>query len=187
MLLIASPLSGEGKTTLSVNLAMALAQQGRTCIVDTDLRKEGVAPLLHLNACYGLSDVLGGQMSLAEVLITSSVIPNLAVLPAGRPPHDPGGLIASSGMLEVLHQLRKEFEFIVLDSPPLIPFAEGRTLATMVDGVVLVGRSAQTTRENLVRTVELLREVQSAPVIEFVLNAAEYPTIDYRYYRYGVA
>jgi capsular exopolysaccharide synthesis family protein len=179
-LLIASPLSGEGKTTLSVNLAMALAQQGRTCIVDADLRKEGVAPLLHLSSGYGLSDVLSGHMTLAEVLITSSAIPNLTVLPTGRPPQDPGGLIASGGMPEVINQLRREFEFVVVDSPPLIPFAEGRTLSTLVDGVVLVGRSAQTTRENLVRTMELLQEVQSAPVIEFVLNAAQYPTVDYR-------
>ncbi len=186
-LLIASPLPGEGKTTLSVNLAMALAQQGRTCIVDADLRKEGVAPVLHLSSSYGLSDVLSGGMTLAEVLITSSAIPNLTVLPTGRPPQDPGGLIASSGMLEVINQLRREFEFVVVDSPPLIPFAEGRTLSTLVDGVVLVGRSAQTTRENLVRTMELLQAVQSAPVIEFVLNAAQYQTVDYRYYRYGVA
>lgn len=90
-------------------------------------------------------------------------------------------------MLEVINQLRREFEFVVVDSPPLIPFAEGRTLSTLVDGVVLVGRSAQTTRENLVRTMELLQAVQSAPVIEFVLNAAQYQTVDYRYYRYGVA
>jgi capsular exopolysaccharide synthesis family protein len=186
-LLVASPLPGEGKTTISVNLAIALAQQGRTCIVDSDLRKEGVAQVLRIAATYGLSDVLSGKMSLHEVLINSSGVPNLTVLATGRPPEDHGSLIASDAMLDVLNQLRKEFEFVVVDSPPIIPFAEGRTLATMVDGVVLVGRAAQTTRDNLVRSMELLQQVRSAPVIEFVLNAANYSTVDYRYYRYGAA
>ena len=85
-------------------------------------------------------------------------------------------------MLDVIRQLRARFDFVVIDSPPMLLFSDGRALSTFADGVIVVGRSGVTTRANLKRTMELLAGVRSAPVVEVVLNAAEYSPADYGYY-----
>jgi capsular exopolysaccharide synthesis family protein len=184
-ILVASPYPGEGKTTLSVNLSIALAQTGSTCIVDADLRKEGVAGLLGIKPAHGLSDVLANQMKLDEVLVPAGNIPNLTLLSTGPAVTDPAQLVTSGAMSEVIRQLRMRFDFVLVDSPPIVPFADGRALSTLVDGVVLVGRSGVTKREGLARALELLQEVQCAPILDVVLNAAESAFINYGHYRYG--
>jgi polysaccharide biosynthesis transport protein len=187
VLLVVSPLTGEGKTTLSVNLAVTLAQHGRTCIVDGDLRKEGVAQALGVVAYHGIRDVLAKTMEVDQVLVSGVQLPNLSLLGAGSAPGEPGGLISSGAMSDLVGKLRKRFEFIVIDSPPMLLFSDGRALSALADGVIVVGRSGVTTRESLKRTMDLLRGVRSAPVIELVLNAAE-DVMDYRSYRsYGMA
>jgi capsular exopolysaccharide synthesis family protein len=184
-ILIASPYPGEGKTTLSVNLSIALSQTGSTCIVDADLRKEGVAGVLKIKPPHGLSDVLMGKMRLDEVLVPAGNIPNLTLLSTGPAVADPAQLVTSEAMSEVIRHLRMKFDFVLVDSPPVVPFADGRALSTLVDGVLLVGRSGVTTREGLTRAQELLQEVQCAPILDVVLNAAETASVDYGYYRYG--
>jgi succinoglycan biosynthesis transport protein ExoP len=188
VLLIVSPLTGEGKTTLSVNLALTLARHGRTCIVDADLRKEGVAQALGVVAYYGIREVLSKTMEVDQVLVSAVQLPNLSLLGAGSAPGEPGGLISSGAMSDLVGKLRKRFEFIVIDSPPMLLFSDGRALSALADGVIVVGRSGVTTRDSLKRTMDLLRGVRSAPVVELVLNAAEPPATDYRSYRsYGMA
>jgi capsular exopolysaccharide synthesis family protein len=187
VLLIVSPLPGEGKTTLSVNLALTLARHGRTCIVDADLRKEGVAPALGIFAEHGLREVLLETKEVDQVLVPAVQLPSLSLLPSGSAPGEPGALIASHAMSDLVDKLRQKFEFVVIDSPPILPFSDGRALSAVVDGIILVGRSGMTTRESLKRAMELLRGVRSAPVVELVLNAAECPVIDYGYYHsYGM-
>jgi polysaccharide biosynthesis transport protein len=181
--LIVSPVSGEGKTTLSVNLALTLARHGRTCIVDADLRKGGVAPALNVVAKHGLREVLSGDMELDHVLVHAVQSPNLSLLASGSAPGEPGSLIASRAMSGLVEKLRQKFEFVVIDSPPILPFSDGRALSAVVDGLIMVGRSGVTTRESLKRAMELLRGVRSAPVIELVLNAAEYSLVDYDDYK----
>ncbi len=187
VILIVSPLPGEGKTTLSVNLALTLARHGRTCIVDADLRKEGVAPALGIIAQYGLREILLETKEVDEVLVPAVQLPGLSLLPSGSAAGEPGALIASHAMSNLMDKLRQKFEFIVIDSPPILPFSDGRALSAVVDGIILVGRSGMTTRESLKRAMELLRGVRSAPVVELVLNAAECPVVDYGYYHsYGM-
>jgi capsular exopolysaccharide synthesis family protein len=185
VLLVASPLPGEGKTTLSVNLAIALAQHGRACIVDADLRKEGVAAAFKVSTERGLAQVLSGQSSVDDAVVPVPDIPNLNLLAAGSVPVDPATLITSAAMADVVRDLRARYEFVLIDCSPVLPFADGRALSTLVDGVLLVGRSGVTRRENLSRAVELLEEVHSAP-IQVVLNAAQYTAKEYgHYYSYG--
>jgi capsular exopolysaccharide synthesis family protein len=187
VLLVVSPQPGEGKTTLSINLALTLARHGATCIVDADLRKEGVGPALKIVAQHGLREVLSGTMEVDQVLVPAARFPNLSLLSTGSAAGEPGGLIASSAMSTVVDKLRERFEFVVIDSPPILAFSDGRALSAVVDGVIMVGRSGVTTSENLKRAMEMLRGVDSAPVVELVLNAAEYPIIDYGCYRkYGM-
>jgi polysaccharide biosynthesis transport protein len=188
VLLIVSPLTGEGKTTLSVNLALTLARHGRTCIVDADLRKEGVAQALGVVAYHGIREVLAKTMEVDQVLVSGVQLPNLSLLGAGSAPGEPGGLISSGSMSDLVGKLRKRFEFIVIDSPPMLLFSDGRALSALADGVIVVGRSGVTTRESLKRTMDLLRRVRSAPVVEVVLNAAENTVLgDRPYRRYGMA
>jgi polysaccharide biosynthesis transport protein len=188
VLLVVSPLTGEGKTTLSVNLALTLARHGRTCVVDADLRKEGVAQALGVVAYHGIREVLAKTMEVDQVLVSGVQLPNLSLLGAGSAPGEPGGLISSGSMSDLVGKLRKRFEFIVIDSPPMLLFSDGRALSALADGVIVVGRSGVTTRESLKRTMDLLRRVRSAPVVEVVLNAAENPAVDDRPYRsYGMA
>lgn len=185
VLLVASPLPGEGKTTLSVNLAIALAQHGRACIVDADLRKEGVASAFKVSVERGLADVLSGRSKVEDAVVPIPEIPNLNLLAAGTASIDPATLITSPAMADVVRDLRTKFEFVLIDCSPVLPFADGRALSTLVDGVLLVGRSGVTRRESLSRAVELLEEVHSAP-IQVVLNAAQYTAKEYgHYYKYG--
>jgi capsular exopolysaccharide synthesis family protein len=188
VLLIASPLTGEGKTTLSINLALTLARHGKTCIVDADLRKEGVARALGIVAEHGIREVLSESIEVDQALVPTVQLPNLSLLAPGSGAGEPGELISSSAMTNLVVKLRQRFEFIVIDSPPLLMFSDGRALSALADGVILVGRSGVTTRDNLKRAMELLGGVRSAPVVELVLNAAECPAIDYHHYRsYGMA
>ena len=185
VLMIASALPGEGKTMLSVNLALALAQHGSTCIVDADLRKRGVAPTLGLATKGGLGDVLAGNMELEQALVPNVYVSGLSVLHAGTVSGEPGTLIASDAMSDLVRRLKQKFEYVVIDSPPILPVADARVIATLVDGILMIGRSGVTTRSHMKLAVDMLREVRSAPVLEFVLNAAEYPAVDYGYGYYG--
>lgn len=185
-LLIASCFPGEGKTTVAVNLAIALAQHGTTCVVDGDLRRPGVAKAFNLSCEKGLGDVLIGSVPLEQVLMRVETVPNLTLLPSGPiAPAHPGELVSSEAMTELLRTLRQKFEFVLVDSPPILPYADGRVLSPLVDGVILVGRAGFTNREALTRSVELLNEVHSAPVLEVVLNGADFVSPDYHYYGYG--
>ncbi len=88
-------------------------------------------------------------------------------------------------MRTLLDELRRKFQFVVVDSAPVLPFADGRSLSNLADGLIFVGRSGTTTRDVVLRSLELLREVHSAPVLEFVLNAADLDAPLYRYYQYA--
>jgi len=183
-LLVASSLPGEGKTTVAMNLAAALAQQGLTCILDCDLRNSAMTAVFKCASDKGLAEVLAGTFPLADA-VSQSHVRDLFVVPSGHTPDDACRLVSSSAMRDALAFLRRRFTFIVIDSPPILPYADGRVLSTIVDGVVFVGRPRVTTREAMTRGLELLAEVRSAPILEVVLNAAESDSPDYRYYRYG--
>lgn len=182
VILLVSPSPNEGKTTVAINLAMALSQQGRTCLVDADLRNPTVAQTFVLPVQQGLADVLTGSASLEKTLHRLPGVANLTILPAGHAtPPDPGELVASEAMSEVLQGLREKFDHIVIDSPPIIPFADARWLSSLADGVILVGRYGSTTRQALVLSTEMLGEVD-APLLGVVLNGVD---IKSEYYWYG--
>jgi succinoglycan biosynthesis transport protein ExoP len=184
-LLVVSSFPGEGKTTVAVNLAIAMAQHGTTCLVDADLRRGRVASALGIPNKLGLTDVLNGTTSLDKVLVRVPSLPNLTVVPAHAGSVRAGQLVCSDLMPKVLQDLRQQFQFIVIDCSPLLPFADGRVLSSMADGLIFVGRAGITTREVVQQSVQLLNGVKSAPIIEFVLNAADLNSPQYRYYQYG--
>ena len=173
MLLVASSLPSEGKTTVAINLSMAFAQHGRTCILDADLRRGSVGKAFHLRSARGLSEYLRDLAKFESVLSPAPDVVGLTIIAAGEVDPDPGKLIGSEKMRLLLQPLRDRFDFVVIDSPPILPYADGRVLSPFVDGVVFVGRAGVVTRDAMARSIELLEQVHSAPVLEIVLNGAD--------------
>lgn len=184
IVLVSSATANEGKTTVATNLAAALAQRGKTCLVESDLRRPMSAEALDPQAKAGLSQVLSGAAPLESVLKTVREDPNLWVLPCGPLAGNPEDLIESEQMKALLIVLREKFDYVVIDSPPVIPYSDARVLSTFADTVVLVGRYGFTTRRAITRCAQILAEV-GAPIIGCVLNDIDLESADYHYYNYG--
>ena len=187
VILVTSALPQEGKTTAAVNLAVTLAQLGdRTLLLDADLRKPGVRRALNLTVGkeVGLSSYLAGVSSLAEVVIPHPTIDNLEALTTGPVPPSPADLLSSHRMHEAIAELRRQFKFIVIDSPPVMAATDAVILSSLTDGVLLVVRSGETPKEAFTRTRDLLAGVKSR-LLGVVLNAVDSSAPDYYYsYRY---
>jgi len=187
VLLVASGFPQEGKTTLAVNLAVALAELSPTCIVDADLRRPAVGPSFGLPPDLGIADVLSGRAPLEAILRGYPGAPNLRIAPAGSLLSNPGSALMSTAMGDLVARLRDRFSYVVIDSPPILAYADARALAPLADGVVLVARYAQSTREGINRTMDVLRQLH-ANVLAFVLNEVDADTSYYKYpYTGGVA
>jgi succinoglycan biosynthesis transport protein ExoP len=187
VILVTSALPREGKTTAAANLAVTLAQLGdKTVLVDADLRKPGVGRLLNLGAdkYAGLSSYLAGVSTLDLVTVPHPVIPNLAAIPTGPLPPNPADLLSSHKLSEAIADLRKEYKFIVLDSPPVMAATDAVILSVQADGVLIVVRSGETPKEAFSRTCDLLTSVK-CHLLGVVLNAVNPSAPDYYYsYRY---
>jgi succinoglycan biosynthesis transport protein ExoP len=184
VILVSSPSASEGKTTVALNLASVLAQQGKTCLIEGDLRRPMIASALDLSPRIGLEDVLTGKETLSDALLPVPGIAGLFVLPNKGLPQNPADLLASGRTRSILDTLRVEFQYIVLDSPPVLSFSDARTLATLSDAVVLVSRCGRTTRRAITRSAELLAEAH-ANVVGVVLNDMDLASADYHYFNYG--
>ena len=180
--LITSALPGEGKTTVATNLALALARHGTTCLIDADFRRPSITPSFGLSQYAGLQDLLVSTENMMQrILKPSPDVPNLTVVGIGT--RMPNGLemLTSTRMATLLKTLREKFEYIVLDSPPVIPFSEGRWLATHSDASILVARCDSTTRGAITWSMEILQELKGN-VLGVVLNGVD---LDEEFYSYG--
>jgi capsular exopolysaccharide synthesis family protein len=184
VILVTSPLPSEGKTTLANNLAIALAKTGKTCLVDADLRRPTIGTCFHIPPGRGLEHYLQGVATLEQVCVQPPAVENLTIIPAMLPVQHAVHLLTHQRMNQLISQLREIFDFVVIDTPPILPYADGRALSTIADGVVLVGRAGQTSRGAMMRSMELLAEVQSAPILTTVLNGVQNISADYQYYNY---
>ena len=172
-LLITSSTANEGKTSTALNLAIALAQRGEpTLLIDADLRHPTVAESLNLGNGKGLASFLTGAHSIEEALRQFPPVPTLWALPAGPKPPNPAQLLSSSAMESMLRELRKQFKFLVIDSPPVLPVADAMVLSTFVDGVVFVIESGATARGAVTRARKILQNV-GAKVLGIVLNKVD--------------
>jgi capsular exopolysaccharide synthesis family protein len=158
LIAVTSAVSGEGKTTTAVNLASALAEASlQVCLIDADLRRPRVAKYLDLVSGAGLTSVLAGKASIGDVL--QPIGPNLTVLTCGPIPPNPAELLASAHFRSILHDLAEQNEYVVIDSAPLLPVADGREVASAADVNLLVVRARQTNREQLRQACESLQRV----------------------------
>jgi len=177
--LVVSGFSQEGKSTLSVNLSLVLSELAPTCIVDADLRRPSVGLNFGLAAGEGVAEILNGA-PLETVLRTYPGVPNLRIALAGRPLANPGSALMSDAMGDLVAHLRERFTYVVIDSPPLLGYADSRALIPLADGVVVVARYARTPRDVINRTMDVLRQLH-APVLAFVLNEIDNQAEYYRY------
>jgi succinoglycan biosynthesis transport protein ExoP len=183
VILITSALPEEGKTTTSVNSAIVLAQKGtRVLLIDADLRRPSIHKTLGMGPKIGLSNVLTGNATLQQAIIPSTILPDLFILPAGTPPPNPAELLASNKMKNVLEELRKQYDHIVVDTPPTLSVTDAVVMSTSADAVVLVIRSGHTTKPALRRARDILLQV-NARVCGVLVNAVDLNSPDY-YYHY---
>jgi polysaccharide biosynthesis transport protein len=187
VILVTSALPKEGKTTAAVNLAATLAQLGdRTILLDADMRKPGIAKLLglHNGRQAGLSTYLAGVAPIEECIHPTPLGPGMTVLPAGPIPPSPADLLSSQRLVDGIAALRREYKFIVVDSPPIMLATDAVILSSWADGVLLVVRSGATPKGAFTRTRDLLAGVKCR-VLGVILNAVDTGAPDYYYsYRY---
>ena len=181
LLLVTSGQAGEGKTITAVNTAITLAQSGaRVLIVDADMRRPRCHRVLGTENGHGLSTLLTGQGDLREAIAPTGV-ENLFFVSSGPVPPDPAELVGSVKMRETLAVLREGFDYVLIDSPPVLPVTDGVLLATMVDGVVLVARGQQTPKD-VVRKARERLDYARANVLGVVLNNVNVNSGDYHYH-----
>ncbi|WP_051944509.1 polysaccharide biosynthesis tyrosine autokinase [Streptacidiphilus rugosus] len=172
VLLVTSPLASEGKTSIAANLALSMAETGsRVCLVDADLRSPSVAGTFGLVQDAGLTSVLIDAATLDEVLQPVGTT-GLCVLTSGQMPPNPAELLSSERMGDVLDELARCFDHVIVDSAPLLPVADTIGLGSLVDGAVLVVRSGRTASERVRHAVEALRAV-GVPVLGAVLSMVQ--------------
>src|SRR5713226_1553296 len=185
-LLVSSSQPSEGKTTVSSNLAISLAQLGhRVLLIDGDMRRPSVRKVFQLDNGLGLVSYLTGQQDWRAVVQPTGQA-GLDALLCGPVPPNPAELLSSERMRTLLGEAKAEYQFVVVDSPPLLNVADSRILATMVEGVVLVVKGGVTPRELAQRAQAYARDV-GANLIGVVLNNLDVRGSDdyYRYYHYN--
>lgn len=175
-ILVTSAMSGEGKSLISVNLAITIATElhSHALLVDCDLRNPSLSRWFGLQEKKGLSNYLLGEVDLPELLIKTSV-DKLSVLSGGSLQENPVELIGSNKMKSLVQDLKSRYKdrYIILDSSPLLATTEPSVLNEMVDGIILVVKSGETPRESIQQAMRLLKKEK---ILGVVLNNLEFKT-----------
>lgn len=182
--LMTSSINGEGKTVTTINLAMTMAHdlsKKSILIIDADMRKGKISRYLGLHSSPGLSEILKGEAG-AELTMINPGIDNLTVIPSGKVPRNPAELLASRQMAGLLSDLKTKFDYIFIDSPPVMPITDPCVLSPLVDGVILVVQAGRTQRDAVKHTEQRLHQ-SHANIIGTIVTNVEYhlPHYLYRY------
>lgn len=174
VIVLASPGPSEGKTTVACNMAIAMTEANRRILlIDLDLRKPRLHEVFNLRNDRGVTDILQSTVQIAEypyeLVVQPSEIPGLSVMASGPAPDSIMGVLYSPRMAEMLHVLRRHYDAILIDTPPMLRFPDARVIARMTDGVVLVLRSEKTARDAAVMARQRF-ESDGTRVIGAILN-----------------
>jgi polysaccharide biosynthesis transport protein len=176
VILVTSPRPKAGKTTTVANLGISLAEIGRrVLLIDGDLRRPRLGKLFGLQFATGLSDALidGGSGAITlESVIRTSPVPGLSVLPGGSEPANISKLLHSTYLDSLIETARSEYDFVLIDSPPMMGMADARLLSRNADGVILISRAGETSPEQLGEARERLAD-DGTPVIGTILNGCD--------------
>ena len=184
-MLVTSALGGAGKTTVAYNLGVAFAQQGaRVLLIDGDLRHPDLHKLFSTSVTPGLSEACDNPGS-TEVcgIVQHPSLPTLFMLPAGEEPELPTELFGSPAFDSVLWRLSGQYDYVLIDSPPILAVTDASIIATKVSAITAVVRSRSTTRLVLSALVQALQRTHP-PTLSFILNDVRHPTLD-GFHQYG--
>lgn len=181
---ITSSIHREGKTVTSINLAMSLAHdlnRKSVLLIDADLRKGRVSRYLGIEQGPGLSEVLKGKAG-SESALVSPGVENFTIMPAGKVAKNPSELLASKDMERLILSLKSRFDYIFIDTPPVMPLADACIVGPLVDGVILVIQAGRTQRE-VIRHAESRLYQAHAKTLGYIMTNVEYhlPQYLYRY------
>ena len=189
VIVVTSAAPSEGKTLVSTNLALACAadKRGEVLLVDADLRRPSVGQWLNPPPKLGLTEILRGKIEVDHAILELENTP-LKVLPAGAPARDPVELLSSDYARRLIGQLRRRFQRVIIDTPPIIPFTDADVLGSLSDGAIVVARSGKTLKAML---EQALAAVTSTRLLGTVLNDTTFNLadrdnyyLDKQYYQY---
>lgn len=182
VLVVTSPMAGEGKTSTATNLALTLVRAGvSTLLVDGDLRRPSIAKLFGITGSKGVTTVLLGKHELAEAIWHDDAT-GLDVLPSGIVPPNAADLVQTQAMAALLQRVGAAYDVVLVDSPPLLPVTDAALLGAQADGVIVVVRYGSTKRDQLALALDRLAQVDVVPA-GIVLN--DIPTRGVGYGAYG--
>lgn len=180
-IVVTSSVMAEGKSTVSGNLAYILSQDGaRVLVIDCDLRKPSIHYNFFVSNSEGLTDALIGSSDLKSVV--KKVDDSLYVITSGTIPPNPSEILGSKAMQELLEELSINFDYIIMDTPPVLPVTDALLLAAKADATLMVVKARKTKEKMVKQTYDQLMEVR-ANVIGTVLNECD-KSIDNKYYGY---
>jgi polysaccharide biosynthesis transport protein len=186
VILVSSAKPSEGKTSVTTLESIVFALNGaRVLLIDADLRRPSVHLRFRIPNKIGLTSVLTGKTPLEEALVTVPSVPSLHILPAGPIAPMPAELLGSLQMQRLIEGLRRDYEFILIDTPPVLTVTDAAVLVSISDGVVLVLRYGQASKNVVARASEILLR-SGAHLLGVVLNAVDLQSSDYSEY-YGRA
>jgi len=177
-LLIASSVPQEGKSTVALYLAATLARGGcKVLLVDGDMRQSRLHRHFDAASSPGLAEILDDEVSAQRAIVVTSLT-NLAFLPAGAPKMEPGELVLRSQLPTFLNEMSPRFDYIIVDSPPVLAAADATAVAAMVDGVLFVVRGASTSARLVREGLAVLRQ-RRARVLGLIFNRARSSPFEY--------
>ena len=177
---VTSAVPGDGKTTFTTNFAITLANSGnRTLLIDADMRRGNIHGYFEQPIEGGLAEVLGGKLTVNEA-IHSTASPNLFFLRSGERPSNPSELLIGSNTRELIRQLRSEFDYVIVDCPPLTAIDDTFSIAAYLDGIFFVIRSGKTSIRFAKMAIQTIRQ-RGSPILGLIVNGVP---IDNPYYYY---
>jgi capsular exopolysaccharide synthesis family protein len=182
VIVVTSSEPGEGKSTTAGNLALSIAQgDKKVALIDCDLRKPSLHKKFGVSNTAGLSDVIVGKESIS--VVGHRYNNNLTILTSGKIPPNPSEMLGSKSMKALIEALRKVFDYVILDTPPVQAVTDAQILSTRADGTLLVVKAETTKKDSVINTVNLLKKV-NANIIGTILNGVDTKRNNYYYY-YG--
>ena len=184
VMVITSSVASEGKSITALNLAITMShavQKPKILLIDADMRKGKIVQYLGVDEHRGLSEYLTNQAQLDEVMFNID-IEHLSFISCGSVASHPADILASSRMKDLLREMRTQYDYILIDTPPIIPVTDAAIIGALADGVILVIKAGETQRGIVSRASELLTQAH-AKVIGHILTGIEYfvPNYIYRY------